>query len=572
MSNCKLFFQNKMWHKSLFIFCIMSFSFSIDSYAQNVRVAINNAMALMGEEKYDEAYSLLQRYTDLQAKEYSDTCFAYYKYAKGSCLYYLKKYEEAIPCLQEGLQLMEKLRLKNCDYLEMMYGIGACYKQLGDYPKAEKYFRKTILKQPDLELNCAIRNQVYSDMAELYSLMGKPEFADICTSRIESEIKITAKNITDQENALWDLYKTHERLEKYDECVNDLEKLRILIKENEGKMNMKYISYSSFMGAHLRYRCNRSQEAGPIHKEIIEISKQFRTYDCLVCNAYADYLRYLSENNKVDSIELILPAAIKYQNNTKDCKETEENLYEAIGLCLCDARNYEEGIKYLEKKWKGQGANSIKGLNYLGLYYLYNKNKPENALGYFQNAQTQIEGGLEVNNGTRVAILENLVYCNQRLGKTNEAAHYFSMLEPLLTNDPNHHSSSLIYWSQECIMSGDINKSEELMSKAEELLEKVSTDEKIRLYLHLGLVYVKSEKPEKAIHFNKEGIDFTVKVKGERCSEMATFYHNLGRAHMLKGDYSTALTTLYKSKDLQLEIEGEVMQRTTDYIKECESK
>ena len=109
MSNYKLFFQNKMWHKSLFIFCIMSFSFSIDSYAQNVRVAINNAMALMGEEKYDEAYSLLQRYTDLQAKEYSDTCFAYYKYAKGSCLYYLKKYEEAIPCLQEGLQLMEKL-------------------------------------------------------------------------------------------------------------------------------------------------------------------------------------------------------------------------------------------------------------------------------------------------------------------------------------------------------------------------------------------------------------------------------------------------------------------------------
>ena len=41
---------------------------------------------------------------------------------------------------------------------------------------------------------------------------------------------------------------------------------------------------------------------------------------------------------------------------------------------------------------------------------------------------------------------------------------------------------------------------------------------------------------------------------------------------MLQGEFSKALAALNKSKVLQLELEGEVMQRTADYIKECESK
>ena len=49
-------------------------------------------------------------------------------------------------------------------------------------------------------------------------------------------------------------------------------------------------------------------------------------------------------------------------------------------------------------------------------------------------------------------------------------------------------------------------------------------------------------------------------------------YHNLGRAYMLQQDNANALLFLNKSKDLQMKLNGNAMQRTLDYINECESK
>jgi hypothetical protein len=63
-------------------------------------------------------------------------------------------------------------------------------------------------------------------MAELYSLMGKPEFADICTLRIESEMMLkNTKSLDAQLDALWDIYKAHENMGKVDECLSDLKKM-----------------------------------------------------------------------------------------------------------------------------------------------------------------------------------------------------------------------------------------------------------------------------------------------------------------------------------------------------------
>jgi hypothetical protein len=487
----------------------------------------------------------------------------------------MDKYEEAIPFLQKSLKYMEKLPHKDCNYLEMMYGIGACYKKLGNYNKAEEYFRRTILKGNYFNLNCAIRNQTYGEMAELYSLMGKPEFADICTSRIESEMRLdNTKNLDAQLDGLWDLYKAHENLGKNDECINDLQKMRQLIEENKGKNNKDYLQYSFLLGSHLRYTCMRPQEAAIIHKEMIEIGKQFKTNLNEVSSAYVEYLRYLSENNKVDSIELILPYAIKYYNETKDKRGEEENLYEIVGNGLCDARNYEEGIKYLEKKWKGESANSIKALNYLGAYYFYRANDANKALNYYLNAEKQIEGGLETNLGTKILILERLVLISQRLGNTNEAVRYSTLLEPFMKeqDDDDYRSSFLIDWSVECANNGNMEKAEELAIIVENLLSNLSNVSKIRQYSQLGFVYLKTEKYSKSIDLINKGIKLAIQEKGDKCIELTTLYHNLGRAYMLKGDYSNALSALNKSKILQLELEGEVMQRTADYIKECESK
>jgi tetratricopeptide (TPR) repeat protein len=139
-------------------------------------------------------------------------------------------------------------------------------------------------------------------------------------------------------------------------------------------------------------------------------------------------------------------------------------------------------------------------------------------------------------------------------------------------DDDDYRSSFLIDWSVECANNGNMEKAEELAIIVENLLSNLSNVSKIRQYSQLGFVYLKTEKYSKSIDLINKGIKLAIQEKGDKCIELTTLYHNLGRAYMLKGDYSNALSALNKSKILQLELEGEVMQRTADYIKECESK
>ena len=190
------------------------------------------------------------------------------------------------------------------------------------------------------------------------------------------------------------------------------------------------------------------------------------------------------------------------------------------------------------------------------------------------NAAIQIDEGLETNLGTKILILERLVLINQRLGKTTEAVRYYDMLEPYLKqqDDADDYSQFLVNWSVECVNTGNLEKAKELANNVESFLVKLSKLSKIRQYSQLGFIYIKTAEYVKSIDNTKKGIELAIKEKGNKCIELTTLFHNLGRAYMLNGNYSDALTALNKSMDLQIELEGSVMQRTEDYIKECESK
>lgn len=89
----------------------------------------------------------------------------------------------------------------------------------------------------------------------------------------------------------------------------------------------------------------------------------------------------------------------------------------------------------------------------------------------------------------------------------------------------------------------------------------------------LSVSYIFSGHPEKA----KDLIELFLKTDEDRLKRanaqtLATVYHNLGRAYMLEGKTNDALIYLGKSKDLQLNLYGEVAERTAQYIQECIKK
>ena len=95
---------------------------------------------------------------------------------------------------------------------------------------------------------------------------------------------------------------------------------------------------------------------------------------------------------------------------------------------------------------------------------------------------------------------------------------------------------------------------------------------KIFYYAQSGFAEIKLGNYKEAINLLEIGISLVINEQGANSPNLIMMYHNLGRANMLQHDYTNALLYLNKSKDLQIQKDGQTMQRTLDYIKECESK
>lgn len=403
--------------------------------------------------------------------------------------------------------------------------------------------------------------------------MGKPEFADYCSIRKAQEAVMDIGGNEDKQiDVLYDVAESYAKHGNEAECIKTYKEILDLIESRKGKINDDYLLYARLLSSNYNYNFNKPFEASEINKEIIGIGKEFKTFKEIVALAYHDYLKYLASQGKKDSVELILPEAVKYCESTTFINSHERNLYENIGLGFCEAKEFDEAIKYLEKEWKGKTAGTILALTFLGDYY-FNSN-PEKAISYLKNAEYQINNGLQVDDNTKQFVCEYLMYLNKKIGNFQESIKYAELSEPFIKNknDNNYYIKHLMTWAVDCVHADHKDKALAIIEKTKPLIEQADDKTKISTFSNMGFVYLLSEKYDDAISIIYKGIEMSLEKEGEKCIELTTLYHNLGRAFMLKNDYQQALSALNKSRDLQLELEGEVMQRTTDYINECLGK
>ena len=138
--------------------------------------------------------------------------------------------------------------------------------------------------------------------------------------------------------------------------------------------------------------------------------------------------------------------------------------------------------------------------------------------------------------------------------------------------DNAHFLNHLVNLAVICVDANEFSKANEIVIKAKPFIEQVPVDTKLSTYSNLGYIFIKSNKPDEAVEVLLVGVDMAVNENKERTSVSGMLYHNLGKAYMLKADYKKALAALYKSRDIQKEVDKTVSSKTTDYIKECESK
>lgn len=258
-----------------------------------------------------------------------------------------------------------------------------------------------------------------------------------------------------------------------------------------------------------------------------------------------------------------------------------ENSYWDKIKALVDVERYEDAANlYSEfisgiKEKKGNKYKSYLLAVYIRAILLSRDlNKIDDAIPLFKELIT-ISETLEESNDNICGAYCNLALCYSRKGDYNNVEKIITKGFPYLIkanseNYPPHtiyrFSGNGAYWQQD--YSNAIKYYELYLNSSYER-EKGSSYEEITNQLSVSYIFSNQPNKAKTILSNLLKSDET-RLKTENPSLLATVYHNLGRAIMLEGSKNEALEYLTKSKDLQMNIYGEVAERTLIYIQECQ--
>ena len=124
------------------------------------------------------------------------------------------------------------------------------------------------------------------------------------------------------------------------------------------------------------------------------------------------------------------------------------------------------------------------------------------------------------------------------------------------------------YWAHKYEMA--VKYYEQYVSSTNKRERGANYDE-ITNQLSVSYIYIGQPNEAKKLLLNYLKID-EARLQKEKSPILANIYHNLGRAYMLEDSRLEALNYLTKSKDLQMNINGEVAERTLLYLQECQTK
>lgn len=547
----------------LTLFCVCSL------HAQSVLSILDDNRKNIQNGKYETALAVLDNIHEESLIELGDSCVMLYNYEKGMCLYYLDKVENAIPFLQIGLEALERLPHEDCNYLELIYRIGSCYNNIEQYENAEKYFRRVMIRGNAQDFNCIVTVRALSELVEVYNRLGRPDLANACTERIEKNYNSNIKNDWDiQVELLFNLGEAQKLQKEKDSFIETYNKILQMVEENEGEESEDYLTYLYIYGLSLVDSFNLQLEALPIFERLLEIGRTGNYYRDFVCLAYENILRIKSSINDVEGVESILPQAINSFNETKD--DIKTNIYEMIGSNFYEAGNLDVGAKYLEKEWNGETANTIHALSCLLDYYYFTD--PQKALYYGKKGVAQFGQVEEVDDLTKRFFYTHLMYLSYNGMNYAETIQYAELLMPLINVQDNtdDYASLINHYTGSLIMLKEYKKAISIFIKNEDIEERIKPEDLLLLYADKGFAFVQIEDYYNSIEPLKKAAEIAIKTNQENW--LITIYHNLGTAYMKTSNYTEALEYLNLSKNLQLRINGVVMQRTEDYINECLQK
>ena len=551
--------------------------------------------AYWSQENFDMSpvESYLKTISERDIEDASDSTKYYYHYWMGSICANQEKVDLEREHLKKAIAIRENsVGILDPEYIELLWELGSISEEI-DVDKSIAYYQKalvigqTILYHKDVPPynNSFMQNtygMVLGDLARMYE---KKNWKDRVAGLYESAFSFRSQ-FYDKDDAscyvdMYGLAGYYRERKEYDKAVETMQKVVNYINNNGGYGTNSYVN-ASFMLASAMSQNNQHREAENLYRRTIELTKDsLGTTNKNLQLLYGNYCVELANNDSFEELNNILPEAYHYYLQS-DSLPTYINLLFTLSNNLCNKNAYEKAETYNDSLF-----NYTSYMPYFAKEMLYSqktrielgKNNVAEAIQWKQR-EIEIERSMGISDKVYyLSALSELATLNSYNGDIDKALDIYKQVIDGIHNE-NLEEQNLY---EQCIMfvcnlyqiQEKANQQEDFLSSQKKIMEGKTLNES-RIYAqicnNLSVLQMKKNILDEASKNNTIAERLFLKHYGAQSDNYATALHNKGRILMLQGKNKQALKFLQESKQLQMEINGNVYPNTDKYIQELEKK
>lgn len=567
----------------LFLCCLLC----VPTHAQQTDVASKLQQAyriLSWDGDFKTAENLLADITESDVVEQSDTTKYLFYYCNAGLMDMKEVQSETkTNYIRKAIALREQsLGIHDSEYIELLCALATELEDADPDAAIPLYEQALVvgmypfyLKIDDDAAKQAFGRAMWN-LAHLYEVKG---YEDQLISLYRESFNVLSANYQAGDATsyigLYQLSSYYAQHERYKEAISTINEVLAYIEANEGRNCSGYIS-ASYMLASFYAQSGDLQQAISRYKENIQLTYDtFGRYDENLDLNYGNLYAVLIDAHQIEDADSLLYTLEDYYKLTDNYKQFVTILYNGVvrleqqqllsqANIVCD--------RVIEKMdvFSAQEKEVVLSKKAFLCFCL---DKVDDAIQWKEQAIKYTDNS---DKDTYVQNLFNLAFLYGKSGDFAKSLVLYIQLKDLLEQESMEMQNLYINTVNEIygLYEDDITEAEKVWRECTAHIE-AKYNRQNATYAHsingLGCVMLKADRPNDALSCFRKGQKVLEQLDMENSDAYAMALHNVGRAYMLCKRYKQAKNCLEQAKALQIQLSGNVFERTEQYLSELES-
>lgn len=560
--------------------------------ADSVKNQLQEAYKLYYQDDETNARDILFRMPENLIGIQNDTLQFQYYYLKADLINIPSEYGDGYnsammerrKCIERALLILESsLNVHNSQYLELMYQMADSYKLFeGDVDKAIIAYEKALVigmypKALGDEATNYWYGNIFWQLASLYELKGYEKQLISLYKNVENTLP-TDGDIPQYMGYIL-LAAYYDKHGRYLDALEANRHILSMVEAKEGTQGVNYVQTLKSIGSN-QSKARLYEQAINTFLRAISIAEENTSCSDELLGIYAELcLTYLSNKNREKEGEI-------YQLVVGESKKKNDNkIY--LNLTYSCAQQH---LEFQEYRIAQQYNNNILSLEKVIekrvlAKALLQRSKIEIGLGSDENGLFFAKWAADIvsSDDSTISGDDKLDIYLHLCNRYNAEGAYDDCLTTLdkivdlfsdgMCNDDDVFNYIVGYMANCHLSKKDYESASNIYNTyLTEILEPTDYPRIADTQNKLAVVELFDCNPAQAHKYLDLSWNYFKTTIGENTTEQIFYLHNKGRAYMLQGKKKAAIKHLSQSKEIQLKLNGEVMERTQQYLNELGAK